>query len=170
MNLNEACKDILKQLEAVLNNIKEEDFKKPIPTLNNSTIGQHIRHTLEFFTCLMHNCENGVVNYDKRDHDRLIETDKDLALTVIDDINSFLDKAEADTELVLEVNYSFSDDILTKIKTSLSRELAYNIEHAIHHMAIIKIGLKEIASYISVPGHFGVAVSTIKYQQQAPSV
>ncbi|MTI41308.1 hypothetical protein E1140_17540 [Fulvivirga lutimaris] len=117
----------------------------------------------------MHNCENGVVNYDKRDHDKLIESDRDLALTVIDDINSFLDKSEADTELILEVNYSFSDDILTKIKTSLSRELAYNIEHAIHHMAIIKIGLKEIASYISVPSHFGVAVSTIKYQQQTPS-
>ena len=67
MNLNEACKDILRQLEAVLNNINEEDFKKPISTLNNSTIGQHIRHTLEFFTCLMYNCEIGVVNYDNRE-------------------------------------------------------------------------------------------------------
>ena len=168
MNLNEACKNILRQLEAVLNNIKEEDFKKPIPILNNSTIGQHIRHTLEFFTCLMHHCDNGIVNYDKRDHDKLIESDKDLALTVIQDIISFLDKSKVDTELVLEVNYSFSDEVLTKIKTNLSRELAYNIEHAIHHMAIIKIGLKEIANYIAVPSHFGVAVSTIKYQQQAP--
>lgn len=169
MNLNEACKDILKQLEAVLNKIKEEDFTKPIPTLNNSTIGQHIRHTLEFFTCLMHNCENGVVNYDKRDHDKMIESDKDLALTVINDIGTFLDKSEEDTELVLEVNYSFSDDVSTKIRTNLLRELAYNIEHAIHHMAIIKIGLKEIASYVTVPSHFGVAISTIKFQQKAPS-
>jgi hypothetical protein len=156
------------QLDTVIKNIKEEDFSRDIPTLNNSTIGQHIRHTLEFFTCLINNYQLGVINYDKRDHDKVIEKDPEIALAVIMDIISFLDAHKEDIPLSLEANYCLSDNLITVIKTNLFRELAYNIEHAIHHMAIIKIGIQEIAPYIKIPSHFGVAVSTIKFQQQVP--
>ncbi|MDX1476670.1 MAG: hypothetical protein R3301_03155 [Saprospiraceae bacterium] len=49
--------------------------------------------------------------------------------------------------------------------SSLERELIYNIEHTIHHLAIIKIGLAIIAPDIPLPAHFGVAPSTVKYKQ-----
>ncbi|QSE98592.1 DinB family protein [Fulvivirga lutea] len=165
MKLTEACKEILKQLDSVINSIKDEDFAKPIPSLNNSTIGQHVRHTLEFFTCLISSCKNGAVNYDKRDHDAVIEQDRTVAEAVIADIINFLDDAPSNIQLTLVANYNLYDEENTAIETNLYRELAYNIEHAIHHMALIKVGLKEIASYISLPSNFGVAVSTIKFQQ-----
>lgn len=166
MNLNEACKDILMQLQSVIKNLKEEDFFKPISSLNQSTLGQHVRHTLEFFTCLIENLENGIINYDKRDHDKIIETDPTVALAVIENLIHFLSKPLNEKELILEANYSFDNSPNSLIKTNFSRELAYNIEHAIHHMAIIKIGIKEIAPYLKLDDHFGVAVSTIKYQAQ----
>lgn len=166
MNLNEACKGILMQLGAVIRELNEEDFYKPISSLNNSTIGQHIRHTLEFFTCLIENFDKGIINYDNRDHDKVIESDPTVALGVINNIINFLEIPVNNKELILEANYNLDNTIITPIKTNLSRELAYNIEHAIHHMAIIKIGIKEIAPYIELPSHFGVAVSTIKYQEQ----
>ncbi|MEL7001972.1 MAG: DinB family protein [Bacteroidota bacterium] len=169
MKLIDACKDILGQLSSVIKSIEPEDFRKEVPNLNNSTVGQHIRHTLEFFTCLMNNHKTGFINYDERDHDKVIETDTLIAQAVIEDIIDFLNTSIEDKPLVLEANYSFGDETGTKINTNLHRELAYNIEHAIHHMAIIKIGLKEVASYIDIPGHFGVAVSTIKYQKQTSS-
>jgi uncharacterized damage-inducible protein DinB len=169
MNLNESCKDILNQLDVVIKNIEYQDFIKPVPTLNNSTIGQHIRHTLEFFTCLMNNIKGGTINYDKRDHDNVIETDKLIALAVIENLRTFLNGNFENIPLTLEANYSLSDSEATKIETNLHRELAYNIEHAIHHMAIIKIGLNEVAPYIPIPEHFGIAVSTIKYQQEVPA-
>lgn len=170
MNLNEACKDILVQLESVIKNLKEDDFFKPISALNQSTLGQHVRHTLEFFTCLIDNYESGIINYDKRDHDKVIETDPTVALAVIENLKQFLSKSLIDKELILEANYSFNDSPNSLIKTNFSRELAYNIEHAIHHMAIIKIGIKEIAPYINIDSHFGVAISTIKYQTQKKAV
>lgn len=169
MKLTDACKDILGQLSDVIINIQPEDFRKEVPSLNNSTVGQHIRHTLEFFTCLMNNHTTGFINYDERDHDKVIETDPMIAQAVIEDVISFLDNNSEDKPLVLEANYAFGDETGTKINTNLHRELAYNIEHAIHHMAIIKIGLKEVATYINIPSHFGVAVSTIKYQKQVSS-
>jgi uncharacterized damage-inducible protein DinB len=150
MNLNESCKDILNQLGDVIHKIKDQDFIKPVPTLNNSTIGQHVRHTLEFFTCLM-NRNNHIINYDERDHDKIIETDRLLAAAVIDDLKVFLDKSTDNIKLLLEASYSLLDSDVTVIETNLFRELAYNIEHAIHHMAIIKIGLKEIATYVPIP-------------------
>ncbi|MCG8385336.1 MAG: hypothetical protein MJA30_07335 [Cytophagales bacterium] len=164
MKLISACKDIFNQLESVIEHITQEDFTKEVDTLNYSTIGQHIRHTLEFFTCLAHHHTQGIVNYDKRDHDRMIESDKTIAGALIKDLYNFIDQNPKDTQLVLEANYSMVNEEPISIGTTYFRELAYNIEHAIHHMAIIKIGLKEVAPYVPIPAHFGVAVSTIRYQ------
>lgn len=165
MKLIDACKDILDQLSVVVRDIKEEDFRKEIPTLNNSTIGQHIRHTLEFFICLKKNSATGIINYDNRDHDHLIETDKQIALSIINELSSFFTSNNENKGLKLVANYCLNDDQVELIETNFLRELAYNIEHAIHHMAIIKIGVKEIAAYIKLPAHFGVAISTIKFQK-----
>jgi hypothetical protein len=43
--------------------------------------------------------------------------------------------------------------------------LVYNIEHAVHHMAIMKIGIREVADYINLPDNFGIAVSTLRYRE-----
>ncbi|MEM9858984.1 MAG: DinB family protein [Bacteroidota bacterium] len=165
MKLVKACTEILGQLEVIVEEIKNEDFSSPIDTLNNSTIGQHMRHTLEFFSCLMHNHKSGVINYDNRDHDRIIESDTTIALALIQDLKNFVTNIKSDVSLKLEANYSLEKEDTISISTNLFRELTYNIEHAIHHMAIIKIGLREVAPYVTIPAHFGVAVSTVKYQK-----
>lgn len=166
MNLVESSHTILNQLSEMIHQIEENDYKKPIELLNNSTIGQHVRHTLEFFICLKNGLDEGVVNYDKRDHDTVIESDKDLSLTVINDIQQFLISCPKEKSLTLSANYSLNEEQPNQIATNIERELAYNIEHAIHHMAIIKIGLLAVAPYVKIPTHFGVAVSTIKYRNQ----
>ena len=167
MKLINACTDILDQLELVIEHVKDEHFSLPIATLNNSTIGQHMRHTLEFFTCLMQHHQTGVINYDKRDHDTVIESQRTVALELIKELKKFVAHTNEDKALILEANYSIDEDETMQINTNYFRELTYNIEHAIHHMAIIKIGLKEVAPYVTIPDHFGVATSTIKYQKGA---
>jgi hypothetical protein len=52
------------------------------------------------------------------------------------------------------------------IETNYFRELTYNIEHAVHHMAIMKIGIREVAGQVVIPTSFGVATSTIRYREQ----
>jgi uncharacterized damage-inducible protein DinB len=169
MNLRQACSGILTQLTDVVTQINEHDFTKPAETLSNSTIGQHIRHTLEFFLCFQQGYNNGVINYDKRAHDKLIESDKFIALLAIERIRSFIGTF-TDKPLKLEVGYELVNDNFVTIETTSTRELVYNIEHAVHHMAIIKIGIREIASYIKLAPDFGIAASTIRYKDSTLSI
>jgi uncharacterized damage-inducible protein DinB len=166
MNLTEACSNILSQLTDLLHQIREADFVKPAETLSHSTVGQHLRHTLEFFMCLEHGFKKGLINYDKRAHDKLIESDKFLALEAIRRISEFVNKLN-EKPLKLEVGYDLEKESYITIDTTATRELVYNIEHAVHHMAIMKIGIKEIASYVELSPDFGIAASTIRYKESS---
>ena len=160
-----ACKSILSQLEDVIQHVHEEDFSRPSLALSNATIGQHLRHTIEFFICLEKGFEKGLVNYDKRDHDHLIESDKVIATASIRGIANFISAHREDKPLNLEVAYERDSEDAVTIETNYLRELVYNIEHTVHHMAIMKIGIREVAPYVQLPADFGVAVSTLRYKE-----
>lgn len=162
--LQAAAKELLDQLKEIVKNCKEEDFSKPLPVLSNSTFGQHVRHTLEFFLCLFDAKNEGLINYDNRKHDTIIETDAGLAISVIDSIQEFLSSQNEDFAISFEANYTLKEGELQKMPSSFSRELAYNIEHAIHHMALLKVAVNQSLNYIELPDNFGVATSTIRYQ------
>lgn len=164
MDLNKACTNILDQLEEVVRQLEPTHFSKPIEILSMSTIGQHVRHTLEFFICLEQGFSSGLVNYDKRPHDKRIESDKFLTLTVIQNIKLFVSGQDQDKPLRLEVGYDHEQEQFIAIHTNFARELVYNIEHAVHHMALIKIGVREAAPYVQLPADFGIAASTIRYK------
>ncbi|MEX2230809.1 MAG: hypothetical protein WD824_01515 [Cyclobacteriaceae bacterium] len=163
MSLSKAAIKILNQLADVVNQIHEPDFAKPSDNLSGSTIGQHIRHTLEFFICLESAEKTGVINYDSRLHDKLIETNKILALNAIDQAIGFVSNLQGQKTLKLEVRYDPAEGECISVETSTARELVYNIEHVVHHMAIIKIGAREIAPYIEFDHDFGVAASTLRF-------
>lgn len=165
--LSAACIEILNQLKSIVTQLRAEDFVRPSATLSGSTVGQHLRHTLEFFLCLESGFESGTINYDKRRHDKQIETDKQLALAVIIRVRHFITSQQNDRTLNLEVGYDPDSDARHTILTNYFRELTYNIEHAIHHMAIIKIGVREVAPYITLVENFGVAVSTVRHRELA---
>ena len=165
MTPQNACIAILDQLGDLLHNLQEKDFIKPIDALSQSTIGQHLRHTLEFFICFENGFEKGIINYDKRSHDKLVENDKYIALSTIARIRQFISQSHDDKALLLEVGYHAESEVAVSIQTNYMRELVYNIEHAVHHMAIMKIGIRETAPYITLPADFGIAVSTIRHKE-----
>lgn len=166
MPIQQSARGLLSQLVEVMDQLSDEDFTKPIEVLSGSSVGQHIRHTIEFFLCLMDGANKGEINYDERRHDKFIETDRRLAISVIQSIDEFLAGKVEDHTMNLVANYEVEGDELVSIPSSLYRELAYNIEHAIHHMALIKIGVRAIGEHIVLPKHFGVASSTVRYQKQ----
>ena len=164
-----ASKELLSQLAAVIEQIREDDYTLPLPTLSGSTFGQHVRHTLEFFGCLMHAEATGVVNYDHRSHDKSVENDKALALKLIGEIAQFLDANHEDFPVAFEADYTIKGSDEVRMPSSFYREVAYNIEHTIHHMALIKIAIILSFNYIELPNNFGVASSTVRYQAQNAS-
>ena len=167
--LHTSAQELLKQLEEIIEQCESKDFSRPLNELSGSTFGQHVRHTLEFFICLFDARNEKLVNYDNRKHDQLIETDKKLALSVITSIHKFLDENTEDFEISFEANYTEAEGNDQSMRSSYFRELAYNIEHAIHHMALMKIAINQSLDYINLPDNFGVASSTVRYRtgQQA---
>jgi hypothetical protein len=165
MSLTRTCSNILNQLKDVVEQLDEYQFTRPSEALSNSSIGQHLRHTLEFFICLEEGYQSGLINYDKRAHDKTIERDRELALLTLERIEGFVHIMNPERPLALEVNYDIAEEHNETLSTTSKRELVYNIEHAVHHMALMKIGIREVAPGIVLPGDFGIAASTLRHQQ-----
>lgn len=164
MTIQEAVYAIFNQLEDSLVQLSSQQYCQKIDTLSGASIGQHVRHVVEMFVCLQDGYITGVVNYEKRKRDITIETSKETAIDVMHKINATL--LNENKSLVLEAVFDENADALNKIPTNYFREIAYSLEHAIHHMALIKIGIREV-SEIVLPDGYGVASSTLKYRKKA---
>jgi len=162
MQLQHSIQNVFVQISESLEQLTCEQYSKPSKILFGATIGQHVRHIIELFICLDNGYSTGIVNYDKRKRDYAIETDKNFAGSLLKSIYLTLDKENKD--LVLETSFDEHSNQSINIKTNYYREIAYNLEHTVHHMALIRVGITEVSN-IEVPNSFGVASSTIKYRQ-----
>ena len=152
----------LKEINHLLEQLPNTVYCIEKELLSGATIGQHIRHILEFYTCLVSGTKKGSVCYDDRKRDKLIETDIAYAMNTIEYLTLFLDNINCDESLTLEFNYTTASEEKLKVTSSLYRELVYVLDHAIHHLAIIKIALQE--DNIKLDDTFGVAPSTIRFR------
>lgn len=155
-----SIKNALDELFDLLKQLSEENYISPCYSLSDATIGEHTRHIIEMFQCLDIQYESGIVNYDLRKRDYLIQTNTNFAEKSIQEIISNLDKKNKKLHLLQIVD---GEELL--IETNYNRELLYNLEHCIHHQALIKVALLQIES-ITIDVDFGVARSTIEYRNQ----
>lgn len=151
----------LSVLQVVLQSSGPEIYARPSVINSGATIGQHCRHILELIDCLFSGYSSGIINYDKRKRDRLLETDLSQACTKIDEFIGAGNKP--DCILQLEGIYGEAESEPLQMQTTYLRELAYNVEHLIHHLALIKTALVEFGIPVSRPG-FGVAYATQQYR------
>ena len=128
--------------------------------LSNSTIGEHTRHIIELFEQLLSGYETESINYDNRKRDIFIQENIDFATESIANIVKRLDKN--DKQLLLTTLYNNQE---MSINSTYYRELMYNIDHCIHHQAIIKIAVQHFDK-TEIAENFGVAKSTIEYRKQ----
>jgi hypothetical protein len=159
--LIESVKNTLGSLQKALAQLDDEAYTKPVPVLSGVTVGQHVRHIAEMYVRLFDGLSEGVVCYEKRRRDKLIEDSRTAAIELMKRIKAGLD--QPDCSLILDANYELLDMPGIRIPTSYLRELAYNLEHTIHHMALIRIGI-EANSDIGLESCFGVAPSTIRHR------
>jgi allophanate hydrolase subunit 1 len=150
----------LNELLDLLSQISDTDYSCPCHQLSNATIGEHTRHIIEMFQCLENQYENGIVNYDIRKRDYLIQTNTDFARECILQILNQIEKPNKSLQLQQIID---GEDLL--IDTNYNRELLYNLEHCIHHQALIKVAIIQ-SETIKIDENFGVARSTIEYRKQ----
>ena len=163
MLVSKVSKNLLEELKYVINQLDNSGYSKKLDLLSGSTIGQHTRHILEFYQCFIEGNSSREIDYDLRKRNIVIETDTEFAAQLIDQINDSIE-GTSDNNIILKFN---NGDECQFISSSIERELVYNIEHAIHHMAIIKIALINDFSNIVLPHNFGVAPSTVQYHTRS---
>jgi hypothetical protein len=165
MILVRSSEEILNQLIMLIRQLNNNDYKASVNTLSGSSIGGHVRHIIEFYECLIRGYESGLVNYDARQRNIQLETKADYAIDILIALSATLNTVKKDRMLMLSMDLSSGDHPVV-IDTTFYRELAYNIEHAIHHMAIIKIAVQSEHVSVIIPENFGVAYSTLKFKMQ----
>jgi uncharacterized damage-inducible protein DinB len=152
---------VLKQLNELLNQLSDTEYAAALPLISHNTIGKHVRHILEFYTCLLTGIENKSVDYDARKRNLELENYTQKALETSNFISEKL--INLDSKVNLELFATLPHDRI-KLSTTVARELLYVLEHTIHHFAIIKIAVKNEFPHIKVTDEFGVAYATLQHQ------
>ena len=161
-SIHQALRHQLESLHQLLNQLDNDAYGYASRWLSNATIGQHSRHLIELIQCLVNGYETGHVNYDERKRDKQIETDRQYAMLAIEELLTIFNKP--DKNIILAGCFNDTDAEIATVTSTYNRELVYNIEHAVHHMALIKVGLKELEIEFT-NDEFGVAYATLQYRK-----
>ena len=158
MQLKVPISQLFEQLQIALEGLTDEQYSTSLPLLSGSTIGQHTRHIIEFFLELNKGYDRGVINYDQRSRDHVIETDRSVAILKLQRVNGSLERENKTLLLIADPGEE------VRVNTNYYRELIYNLEHIVHHMALIRVGIAAVSDLL-LPDNFGVALSTLKYRK-----
>jgi len=159
MDLLDSTRVILENVRDFLRQISQAVYTNPCEPLSGGTIGQHVRHSIEFYQCLISQCPKTTINYDLRPRDLKIETDPQSAEAAIDRILDKLPRYDLMQDLVLVSGIHEAG-----VATNFGRELLYNLEHLIHHLAIIRIAVHDLAPEVQLSDQFGIAPSTLRHR------
>jgi uncharacterized damage-inducible protein DinB len=151
----------LEDIAAVVAAITPEAYRaKPLPQLSGS-IGEHVRHCLDHIMTLVSAGPSSELSYDRRARGTRIETDPAAALRSMQILRIQVAvgrwSKRADEPIVVSSTISRGGAEVNTTST-LARELAFVLNHTIHHQATI--GLLASLAGFDVPDGFGCAPST----------
>jgi hypothetical protein len=150
----------LKALDNLLLLLNDDQYTQRIEHLGNASIGGHTRHIIELIQCAISGYDKGAVDYVNRSRDLALQNDRSFALSVLEDIVKKIKVKDKQLTLLVE---EIEEAIESTVTTTYFREIVYNTEHTIHHLALIKVALFEMNLDI-VDDDFGMAYSTIKFK------
>lgn len=163
-------KENLNQLLTLRNlilKLTDAEYIRQLPQLDGASIGKHVRHVIELYEALVSHNDESVISYDNRARDSRTEQSRVTAIGKIDYLFARITSIENDRELILMADYSTVEVKSLGLRTTLFRELAYNLEHSIHHQAIIRIALNIMNLSRLTDAGFGYAPSTIRHNKIA---
>ena len=169
--ITNATIETLDQGLEVLEKISDDDYTTKLQLVYGGTVGGHYRHVLEHFTTLLKNYTDGFANYDLRERDLSIETNRTAAIQATKELKKVwieLDPALYDQKIELQGKLSHNIEESMKVPSTFGREVVYSMAHAHHHYAIIGV-MCAILERPSGVG-FGVAPSTVRHREVQDSL
>jgi len=168
LEITRSVEDVLNQGLFLLDSLDAEAYTRPAPGGFGGSIGEHYRHVVEHFTCLLAGARTGAVNYDSRKRDRAIESDIEYARAVTEALIDDFRRLPWDLfQRWVQVTYTvaYNSDETESVPSNVSREIVFCIGHAVHHYAIIRLLCAQ--ARIEMPSGFGVAPSTLRHARAA---
>lgn len=162
--------DALEQARDIIESLTDDDYVRVIRPQFQSSIGQHMRHILDAYAALQNAIEGNAscIDYEKRTRGSGVETNLHDALTVVDDVKSWLCSLSAcqlneSYEAVHQVTNAKNGRVFSS--TTVERELIFLISHSVHHFALLR-SMLSCMSY-SISSELGKANSTICYENDS---
>ncbi len=161
--ISEVTEQLIDQLINVIGQMDSKGYSKPLPIFNGSSIGKHFRHIHDFYASLINCSSSGVIDYCKRKRDADLETIPQIIIQRFEEIKNEISRLNEDKEVEVHGDFEFSDGSRPNALSSLGREMLYTYDHGVHHLAIIKLGLRAEFPDIQIDESMGVAASTLRY-------
>ncbi len=158
---------VVQQINHVLEQLEPHEYRRQLPEFEGSSLGQHFRHILEFFQCLESGVRSGTVDYAARERNLLYEDNPNLAAAAFEAFADALPTLHIFDPV--EVRAEFGGQERPSYPSTVGRELLFVYDHAIHHLAIIKIGLLCQFPHVRADRDLGVSPSTIKAREKVGS-
>ena len=176
LSVTDIIQSNIETLEAgasIFNDLTDAQYTQVLTPYFTASVGKHFRHILDHYFCFFAGLEQGHINYDRRDRNPAIETQRlytlekvRLLIKKLRELSLRISASNTNCEQSLKVSLASSaNNPETKpAHSSLNRELIFLQGHTTHHYAIISTQLKLME--FPVDENFGVAASTQIYNQQ----
>jgi hypothetical protein len=157
----------LRQGIDLLGQIDDDMYLKAVAPYAASGVGKHIRHNLDHYEMFLAGLPAGSIDYDSRQRDPRVETDRHYAtqkmLSIISRLEGIKPQRLDDAISVKMNEGEETEEVSLHSQSTIRRELQFLLSHTVHHYALIAIILK--IQGFDCDEDFGVAPSTLKYQQ-----
>lgn len=163
--LSNTLSSLILQLEDLIYKLEKSEYIKEQDVISGSSIGQHIRHILEFIEIFIQQSEGRNVFYDARKRDLRLENDVEFAMHKIQSLLKDLEYISISQNITLQSTINPETHHSIQVSSTIERELLYLIEHTIHHMAIIGNAVRYSLPNIKIDKHFGYAFATIVHNK-----
>jgi uncharacterized damage-inducible protein DinB len=160
----------LQQALDLLDTLDDATYTRRVPECFEGWIGAHIRHLHDFYALLLRGASEGQVDYDARERDPRLETDRQYAINKLSGLIEALGELRQDAaDRPLQARMDCPGDAPEGgwNQSTIGRELALLAFHDVHHYALIAFMLRGMD--IQPPPGFGVAPSTVAYEREQES-
>ncbi|MCY4472847.1 MAG: hypothetical protein OXC07_08565 [Kistimonas sp.] len=128
------------QLTCCIENLKNIDYSAPHPSLLSSSIGQHLRHVIDYYQALRQAAHTGTADYDVRHRGGAVENSQAEGLKALRDLRLWLTsigESELKKCCIMKTEMLLSKPVSVEVKTTMARELCFAALHLTHHQAMI---------------------------------
>ena len=164
LSINHDNVSLLKETIDLLQSLPVGIYTHQSMLFNADTPGAHVRHIIEHYELFLEGLSTGHINYDLRKRDLKLSSDPKMAIERIKQLSGHINVlSEENLRRLIDVKMD-TGEVCQEAQSSIARELQFLWSHHVHHNAMIRMIIE--SSGESVSKDFGVAASTIKFQEE----